>query len=194
MTWIGEASLYHLIFRSPKEEAQLFRRWVCSTIIPWYRHAIKDQSKAPLCLHNETDLHYKVVQAIRRFFTFALLSVGCGELQDTSDKRIDAWKKGYRAGSADILILNSHKKYNGYAIELKTPTGKGRLSDKQAETLVQYQRAGFKTLVSADYDQILWELFGYFQDVRLQCPHCPNRFKTEETLDRHLGNFHRLCY
>ena len=121
MVWVGEASLYHLIFRSPKEEAQLVRRWVCGTIIPWYRHAIRDQSQAPLCLQNETDLHYKIVQAIRRFFTHALLAPGLGELQDNSDKRTDAWKKGYRAGTPDILILKCHKKYNGFCDGTEKP-------------------------------------------------------------------------
>ena len=79
-------------------------------------------------------------------------------------------------------------------MELKNPNGKGKLSTKQSETLVQYERAGFKTLVSSDYDQILMELFTYFQDMRLHCPHCPKRFKTEQSLDKHLGSFHRLAY
>ena len=194
LVWLTEAGVYALIWCSKKEEAKLFKQFVCQTIIPWFRNAIRDQTKAPLCLHNETDLHYKVVQAIRRFFTHALLAPGLGELQDSSDKRIDAFKKGYQAGQPDILVLNCHGKYNGMALELKRPDGKGKLSEKQCNSLIRYESAGFKTMVSDDYDAILLELFRYFQDTRLQCPHCPKRFKTEKSLDKHLGCFHRLCY
>jgi sulfur relay (sulfurtransferase) DsrC/TusE family protein len=38
-----------------------------------------------LRLMDETDLHYKVVQFIRRFFEEAIVIAGLGELQDTSD-------------------------------------------------------------------------------------------------------------
>ena len=37
-------------------------------------------------------------------------------------------KKGFLGGQPDILILNYHQVYKGFAIELKTPPNKGVLS------------------------------------------------------------------
>ena len=45
-------------------------------------------------IENETDLHYKVVQYISRFYPEAIIVAGRGENQDTSQKRINSWKKG----------------------------------------------------------------------------------------------------
>ena len=44
---------------------------------------------------NETQLHYKVVDLIRRFFPKTILVAGLGKLQDTKDKRLDSYKKIY---------------------------------------------------------------------------------------------------
>ena len=43
---------------------------------------------------NEADLHYKVVEYIRRFYLEAILVAGLCELQNTKWKRIPSWKKG----------------------------------------------------------------------------------------------------
>ena len=46
-----------------------------------------------------------------------------GELQDTSIKRIEAYKKGYMKGQPDIILYKHHKKsekYKGLCIEFKT--------------------------------------------------------------------------
>ena len=191
--YITEAGVYALIFGSKLESARTFKRWVCSEILPRLRKNLQAQQSAPLCLRNESDLHYKVVDFIRRFFPHALLSAGLGELQDTSSKRMDAWKKGYQSGTPDILIHNYHARYNGFAIELKNPRGTGRLSEKQFDCLAQFQTAKFQTLVSDDYDRIILEIVNYFANVRLCCPHCKKRFKTQETLENHLRCFHRLA-
>ena len=73
---------------------------------------------------NEKDLHYKVVNFIRRFHPDAIVIAGLGELQDTSQKRTDAFYKGYVGGQPDIVIMNKHNSYAGFAIELKTRRGK----------------------------------------------------------------------
>ena len=44
-------------------------------------------------IENETDLHCKVVQYIRRFYPEAIIVAGLGELRDTPAKRINSWKK-----------------------------------------------------------------------------------------------------
>ena len=118
-----------------------------------------------------------------------------GELQDSSAKRIDAYRKGYQSGTPDLLILNLHAQWNGFAIELKHPQGTGRLSEKQSDCLAQYRAAGFHTLVCEEYDRLVLEIVQYFSRVRLCCPHCRRRFKTRETLHVHLRHFHRsICH
>ena len=59
---------------------------------------------------NETDLHYKVVDVIRRFYPDSILVAGLGENQDTAeDKRLDSYKKGYSIGQPDLMVFNYHK-------------------------------------------------------------------------------------
>ena len=65
---------------------------------------------------NETDLHYKVVQLIRNYYPDSILVAGLGENQDTEDKRLDSYKKGYQRGQPDLMVLNYHKDYKGYVL------------------------------------------------------------------------------
>ena len=58
-----------------------------------------------------------MVNFIRKYYPHAILIAGLGELQDTTQKRSDAYHKGYKGGQPDILIMNDHKYYNGLAIE-----------------------------------------------------------------------------
>ena len=190
--YISEPGVYALIFGSKLDSAKSFKKWVCQDVLPRLRKAYKDQQKAPLCLANESDLHHKIVQFLRRFYPQALLVAGLGELQDTFHKRLDAWRKGYTAGQPDILICNAHSRYNGFAIELKTPRGTGKLSEKQDKCLGQFEIAEYKTLVSDEYDVIILELVEYMRNIRLCCPHCCRKFKTEATLQKHLKHFHRI--
>lgn len=187
--YLKEPGVYALIFGSTKQEAKDFKRWVCQSVLPRLRKRYAEQAR--LCLHNETDLHYKVVQSIRRLFPQALMTTGLGELQDTPEKRIDAWRKGYTAGTPDILILNAHKTHNGLAIELKNPKGTGKASEKQLGCLENYRRAGFLTLINDDCDCILLVIFAYMQETRLKCEMCGHKFKTDQTLHRHCSRFHK---
>ena len=72
-------------------------------------------------IENETDLHCKVVQYIRRFYPDAVIVAGLGENQDTVSKRINSWREGYMKGQSDIMIMNNHLRYNGLCIEFKSP-------------------------------------------------------------------------
>jgi hypothetical protein len=188
VTFINESGLYCLILASKKEQAKAFKLWVTATVLPTLR---KSNIMRPFELPNETALHHKIVAFIRSYLPQALLSVGLGELQDTSSKRSDAYPKGYRGGAPDILILNHHIKYNGFAIELKTPQGSGVLSNNQRECLLDYSRANYKTMVSCEYDQCVWELIEYFRDVRLCCSRCSKKFKNHESLYLHETFFHQ---
>jgi hypothetical protein len=78
-----------------------------------------------LKLINETDLHYVVIRYIRIYHPDALIIAGLGEYQDTVQRRSDAYCKGYLGGQPDIIITNPMNGYTGFAIELKTPKGKG---------------------------------------------------------------------
>ena len=192
-TYITEPSVWALVLGSQKESARAFKKWVCGEVLPSLRKHYQQQMCAPLSLRNESDLHHKVVQAIRRFWPHALLVAGLGELQDTPEKRIGAWRCGYMAGQPDILLLNAHKSHNGFALELKNPKGTGKLSEKQVSVLEKYRSAGFLSICSDEYDVILLELFRYMQDIRLKCELCGHKFKNEQTLHRHCSKFHKCC-
>jgi len=140
-------------------------------------------------LLSERDLHYKVIDCIRKHFPEFRVVAGLGELQDTTIKRTDAYKKGYIGGQPDVLILNQTCHFNGFAIELKSPSGNWKLNDKQEHYLDQLACIGYKTLVSDDYDEILIELTRYYKDIytckRYSCPDCFKSFKFQNALQKH---------
>ena len=145
-------------------------------------------------IENEYDLHTKVAQYIRRFYSNVLLIAGLGELQDTSSKRPKSYRKRYQKGQPDIIITNLHKHYNGFCIEFKTPQNNGQLLDSQ-DLQEKYKMNNYKCLVSSDYDLIITEIIQYMTDVRIKCPYCVNRkFKNEHTLKKHKIKFHRINY
>ena len=129
---ITEQGVYQLIFGSELKRAKEFRRWVFKDVLPSIRKTGSYKLPEPKSLYgkqlkllNETDLHYAVVRYIRRFHPDALIIAGLGEYQDTSQRRCDAYRKGYIGGQPDILITNPMNGYTGFAIELKTPKGTG---------------------------------------------------------------------
>lgn len=101
-TYINEPGFYSLAFSSKTEAAKAFKKWVCGTVLPSIRRTGQYQLPSPIgkqgMLLNETDLHYRVVAYLRRFDTNALIVPGLGELQDSSAKRCEAYRKGYRGG------------------------------------------------------------------------------------------------
>ena len=133
-------------------------------------------------IENETDLHVKVVHFLKKRYPHSLFTVTLGENQDTVYKRIDSFKKGYFGGSPDLIINNLHKRYSGFAIDMKSPKGNGVLSPDQSMILLQYQNNCFETLVSNDYDHIIEQLIEYFRDVRIKCSYCPRRFINSQSL------------
>ncbi|CAB3995449.1 Hypothetical predicted protein [Paramuricea clavata] len=70
-------------------------------------------------LLNETELHYKVVEYLRKYYPDAIVIAGLGENQDTSYKRINSARKGYLKDQPDILIVSPCGTHSGFAIELK---------------------------------------------------------------------------
>ena len=138
------------------------------------------------------DIHVKVISFLKKRYPHSLFNVTLGENQDTVDKRINSFKKGYLRGSPDLIINNLHKHYSCFAIEMKSPKGNGVLSPDQSMILQQYQSNGFKTLVSNDYDQIIEQIIEYFRDVRIKCSYCPRRFISSQSLRNHIKFFHKM--
>jgi len=118
-----------------------------------------------ITLLSEFDLRTKLVEFIRRFFPEAIIVAGLGELQDSADKRIKSWKLGHTKGQCDLLLLNRHKKWLGLALELKTPKGCGIISPEQFQFMDRLKEAGFKTLLSNDYDFLVKEIVEDFLPV-----------------------------
>ena len=144
-------------------------------------------------IENETDLHTEVVSFIKKRYPHSIFSTGLGENQDSGNKRIDSFKKGYLHGSLHLIVHNLQKHYTSLAIEFKSPRGQGVLSRDQSKMLRQYQSNGFKTLVSNDYDHIIEQLTEYFRDVRILCSYCPRRFISSQTLKNHIESFHKMA-
>ena len=195
-TLINEPGLYSLILSSKKPEAREFKKWVMSEVLPSIRktgsyHQCADfPQQQQIRIYSETDLHKKVVEFMRKHLPGHILVPGLGELQDTQPKRSNCYYKGYRGGQPDLMILNNHRGYRGFAIELKTPKGTGQMTENQQDYLHALEQNGFKTLVSNDYDEIIVELTKYFEGVRFKCHHCPKAFKTLGTQESHERGLH----
>ena len=109
----------------------------------------------------------KVVDVIRKYYPDAIIKTGIVELQDTSTKRIQSWKKGYTKGQSDLMIINFHKDYSGLCIEFKSPTNKYQVSDAQKEIKKRYKENCYYFILSNDYDHIAKEIYAYMAGVRL---------------------------
>ena len=197
--YINEAGLYSLIFLSRRPEAIEFKRWVATEVLPSIRKHGAYSFERPVLLDkqiqllDEKDLHYKVIDFLRKQYPDVITIAGLGELQKDSNTRVDAYRKGYTAGQCDLMIPNLHKKYNGICLEFKTPNGRGVLSEKQKAFLKQMEASNYMVLVSNNYDEILMTLINYLNDSRLSCDYCARRFKTRTTLGNHCRVMHRIA-
>jgi len=144
-------------------------------------------------INDETDLHKEVIEFIRKYAPVAVIIPGLGEYQFNSTLRTNCYDKGYTGGQPDILIVNSHRYYQGLALEFKTPTGKGVISTKQTDYLKKLETSGYKCLISNDYDEIIVELLKYFNDIIYPCKFCDNKrgYKTIDKLNKHYKYFHK---
>ena len=144
-------------------------------------------------IENETDLHCKVVEYIRRFYPEAIIIAGLGELQDTCSKRISSWKKGYTKGKPDLMIMNYHKDYSGCCIEFESPTNNYQVSQAQKEMKHLYRENGCYFLLSNDhdYDLITKNIHEYMTGVCIPCKYCEKSFLTKETRKTYYQVIHR---
>ena len=123
-------------------------------------------------LHNETDLHNKVVEYLRSRYPHANIVPGLGEFQDSSWKRCNGYRKGYSKGQPDLLILNQNSEYAGLCFELKTPSGRGVFRNEQREWLEKLALQNFKCFVSNSYEDITRQIDLYFSTCKALCPVC----------------------
>lgn len=192
--YLSESGVYSLLLRSAKPEAKDLKRWLVAEVFPLARHqAVRVRHpirQRQLQLLNEQDLHLKVVEYIRTFHPSAILVPGLGENQDTHEKRVLCWRKGYTRGQPDLLILNRHSRYVGLAVEFKTPAWEREASEAQLTFMEQLRRAGYRCVVSNDYDELLTEILTYFQSARVTCGECRRLFPDEEGLRRHQRATH----
>ena len=126
-TYINESGFYSLLLSSKLETAKKFKHWITSQVLPSIRKygfykMFDNPNNKMFKIENETDLHYKVVQLIRNYYPDSILVAGLGENQDTEEKRLDSYKKGYQRGQPDLMILDYHIQYKGLCIEFKSPT------------------------------------------------------------------------
>lgn len=89
-----------------KAIAGKFRDWVFSHVLPSIRKygqykLFDNPNNKMFKIENETDLHNKVVDLIRKYYPDAIIVAALDELQDASSKRIESWKKGYTKGQPD---------------------------------------------------------------------------------------------
>ena len=144
--YINESGLYSLILHSKIESARAFKRWVTKDVLisirktGKYDYGMNHKYNEVLTfkIENEIDLHTKVVSFLKKRYPHSIFSVGLGENQDSVNKRIDSFKKGYLRGIPDLIVHNLNKHYTGLAVEFKSPKGNCVLSPDQSMMLRQY--------------------------------------------------------
>ena len=183
--FINETGFYSLLLSSKLETAKKFKHWVTSQVLPsirkfGYYKLFDNPNKKMFKIENETDLHYKVVDLIRRYYPDSILVAGLGENQDTEDKRLDSYKKGYMRGQPDLMILDYHKDYKGLCIEFKSPTNNYNISEAQLKMKEKYRNNDYAFILSNDYDKITKNIHKYMAGVRIPCKYCTRAFRNKK--------------
>ena len=164
--WLTEPGLYQLFGRSEQPAAEPFQRWIYEEVMPslrkdgnYYTTHTKNQQ---VQLINETDLHVKVVEFIRKRYPNTLIIPGLGENQISSEMRIESWKKGYTKGQPDLMLPVKSGRKVGLALELKTPAiWQAEASENQKTFLQKLEGQGWQIIVSNCYGDILFAVRDY---------------------------------
>ena len=179
--FISEAGLFKLVFKSKAKNAEAFSDWVCSEVLPKIRktgsyslpgyyssNSITWDEVRDKAVGREDELHYRIIEHIRRTYPDAVTTPGLGEHQTTDHQRMDSRLKGYIAGQPDIMVIRGLPNGNQdvFAIELKNPNGNGQLSAKQVKyhELLRSQ-CHVKTIVSSNYNEVTVSLQEHYQEV-----------------------------
>ena len=196
-TFINEPGFYELVFGSKLEFAKKFRQWVFTSVLPSIRKYVQYKLfdspwNKMIMIGNETDLHYKVVQLIKNYYADSILIAGLGENQDTEEKRLDSYKKGYQRGQPDLMILDYHKDYKGLCVEFKSPTNNYCVTESQLKMKEKYCDNDYAFILSNDYDKISKLIHKYMAGVRILCKYCTKAFRNKKTLKNHYKVIHRI--
>ena len=196
-TYINESGFYSLLLSSKLETAKKFKHWVTSQVLSsirkfGYYKLFDNLNNKMFKIENEMDLHCKVVELIRNFYPNVIMVPGLGENQDTPDKRINSWKKGYTKGQPDLMILDYHKDYKGLCIEFKSPTNNYNISEAQLKMKEKYRENGYTFILSNDHDKITKLIHKYMAGVRIPCKYCTKSFRNKKTLEKHYKVIHRI--
>jgi prophage antirepressor-like protein len=195
--FINKSGLISLVLCSKKTEAKAFKRWITTEVIPailstggynLQNQAIvetRNLTHNQYMMRDEFDLHIRLVKFIREYYPHLILVPGLGENQTTENLRMKSKGKGYRAGQPDLLVLNKHRKYNGLAIEFKTPSGRGRVSEDQEAFLNDLERNNYLVLVCDKFEQAMMTIVNYNKDLMFKCERTGRYFNSLESLERH---------
>ena len=164
--WLEEPACYQLISRSHRPEAKAWMKWLYEEVVPSLRktgtystHTRNQQVQ----LINESDLHYKIVEFIRKRYPDVPLIAGLGENQTTSELRIDSWRKGYTKGQPDLMLPIRSGRKCGLALELKSPGWHNEASEHQKAFLQKLEEQGWKIQVSNCYEDILFTVRDFLE-------------------------------
>ena len=196
-TYINGSGFYSLALSSKLETAKKFKHWITSQVLPsirkyGYYKLFDNPNNKMFKIENETDLHYKVVNLIRNYYPNSILVAGLGENQDTEEKRLDSYKKGYQKGQPDLMILDYHKDYKGLCIEFKSPANNYHVSEAQLKMKEKYCNNDYAFILSNDYDKISKLIHKYMAGVRIPCKYCTKAFRNKKTLEKHYKVIHRI--
>ena len=121
-----------------------------------------------ISLMNEQALQRKVSSYLKK--SDLLFTSTLGSFLETAQSRMNAVASGYggllRKGVPDILIFTPNNKYNGFALELKSPAGKGELTTEQYKWLQTLEKeCKWFCMVSNDYEIIVETLTKYINNI-----------------------------
>lgn len=176
-------------------------RWLSPKFAVWIDHWVFEtmfpQIPMPKALpsrlyHNqklildETQLHHAIVKWFREKYPGTVIIPGLGEFQDSEEKRLDGYSKGYTRGQPDLMIPAKTPSRVGIALELKHP-GKATaiMSDAQSDVLERLKSQGWETLLTNSYDDACVALAQHMAQCRTPCPCCGRQYANATTLERH---------
>ena len=188
------AGIFQLIYCSKLPNAITFHDWFRKEILQNLRQKVLqplELTRNQFVILNEADLQMKTVDYLRTFCPDVLFHASMGELQTDSNKRIMSKKMGYTKGMFDLVIYENSKQHNGLSIEFKTPKCNGVLSEHQQSMKLKLEERGYLTIISDNYDKIIFEINNYLSTRRFKCCHCNIKCKSTENLKTHILNFHK---
>ncbi len=94
VVFVNVAGVYTLILGSQLQSAVALKDWVCEDVLPTIRkYGTYTMWKD---VKNERQLHYELCDFARKAYPKVRISPGLGENQDSGQKRLESYHKGYQ--------------------------------------------------------------------------------------------------